>query len=142
MSELFLPLHLLALAFVAFYVFQADHLGFNWIRGKVSMLDKATVEKYHKRTWIGLMLMILTGLVLFWPTREYLFTRPQFFIKMGFVLALFINSFVIGILSKTSTTKTYASLTFSQKLPLIISGGVSTISWLGATGMAFFLEQE
>lgn len=142
MSELFVPIHLLVLAFVAWNVFNADHLGFDWIRGKVAMLDRATVKKYHDRTWIGLILMILTGFVLFWPTREYLFTRPQFFIKMGFVLALFINSFVIGILSKISTTKTYSSLTFGQKLPLIISGGVSTISWLGATGMAFFLEQE
>jgi len=142
MSEFFLPLHFLALAFVAWNVFHADHLGFNWIRGKVAMLDTTTVKKYHNRTWIGLILMILTGFVLFWPTREYLFTRPQFFIKMGFVVALFINSFVIGLLSKTSTTKTYASLTFSQKLPLIISGGVSTISWLGATVMALFLEQE
>ncbi|HCC06319.1 TPA: hypothetical protein DEP94_03120 [Candidatus Nomurabacteria bacterium] len=142
MSELFLPLHFLVLAFVAWNVFHADHLGFSWIRGKVAMLDTTTVKKYHNRTWIGLILMILTGLVLFWPTREYLFTRPQFFIKMGFVVALFINSFVIGLLSKISTTKTYASLTFSQKLPLIISGGVSTISWLGATVMALFLEQE
>lgn len=142
MSEIFVPIHLLALAFVAWNVFHADHLGFNWIRGKVPMLDTDTVKKYHNRTWFGLILMILTGFILFWPTREYLLTRPQFFIKMGFVLALFINSFVIGILSKTSTTKTYSSLTFSQKLPLIISGGVSTVSWLGATVMAFFLEQE
>lgn len=142
MEIIFLPIHLLTLLFIAFYVFQADHMGFNWIRGKVPMLDKATVEKYHKRTWIGLIIMIISGIGLFWPGREVLLARPQFFIKMGFVLALFINSFVIGILSKTSTTKTYASLTFSQRLPLMISGAVSTISWLGAFALAFFLEQE
>ncbi len=142
MSDIFLPLHLISLAFVVFYIFQADHMGFNWIRGKVSTLDQSTVEKYHKRTWFGLMLMILTGFVLFWPMREYLLTRPQFLIKIAFVAALFLNSFVIGALSKTSTTKTYASLSFKEKLPLIISGAVSTISWLGAIIMAFFLEQE
>lgn len=142
MSEIFLPLHLISLAFAAFYIFQADHMGFNWIRGKVDTLPKDIVKKFHNRTWVGLILMIFTGFILFWPMREYLLTRPQFFIKMGFVVALFINSFVIGILSKTSTTKTYASLSSKEKLPLMISGAVSTISWLGATGMAFFLEQE
>lgn len=142
MSEILFPLHILSLLFVAWNIFHADHMGFNWIRGKVSTLDEATVKKYHNRTWIGLLLMIFTGLLMFWPMREYLLTRPQFFIKMAFVITLFCNSFVIGILSKTSTTKSYSSLSTKEKIPLIISGAVSTISWLGAFGMAFFLEQE
>lgn len=142
MTFIFLPFHLISLLFVAWNVFHADHMGFNWIRGKVKVLDKDTVKKYHNRTWVGFILMIITGLTLFWPTREYLLIRPQFFIKIAFVIAIFCNSFVIGYLSKTSTTKTYTSLSTKEKIPLIISGAVSIISWLGATSMAFFLEQE
>jgi len=142
MPEIFLPIHFASILFIAWNVFHADHMGFDWIRGKVQTLDKDLVRKYHKRTWIGLGLMIVTGIGLFWPAKDMLLARPQFIIKMGFVLAIFINSFVIGALSKTSITKTYTSLSTKEKIPLIISGGISTISWLGATGMAFFLEQE
>lgn len=139
MSEIFLPLHLLALAFVAWNVVLADHMGFNWMRGKDQVLDEKRVRKYHIRTWIGLLLMIVTGFTMFWPMREFLLTRPQFYVKMGFVLALFLNSFAIGRLSKISTEKTFASLSTKEKIPLMISGGISTISWLGAVLGGFFL---
>ncbi len=139
MSEIFLPLHLISLTFVAWNVVLADHMGFNWIRGKEQTLDAQKVQKYHVRTWIGLLLMIATGLTLFWPMREFLLTRPQFYVKMGFVLALFLNSFAIGKLSKISTEKTFASLSTKEKIPLMISGAISTISWVGAVIMALFL---
>ncbi|MFA5131873.1 MAG: hypothetical protein WC444_00940 [Candidatus Paceibacterota bacterium] len=139
MEEIFLPLHFIALAFVAWNVFHADHMGFNWIQGKVEKLDARTVEKYHKRTWIGLLLMIGTGVALFWPEREFLLARPQFYIKMAFVATLFLNSFAIGNLKEKSTTRAYASLSVRERIPLFLSGALSTISWLGAAVMALFL---
>lgn len=142
MSEILLPLHILSLLFIAWNVLHADHMGLNWIRGKVSKLDKDIIEKYHYRTWAGLLMMIITGLALFWPMKDFLLTLPQFYIKMAFVFTIFCNSFAIGILSKTSTTKEYSSLSMKEKIPLMISGAVSVISWLGATGMGFLLEQE
>jgi uncharacterized membrane protein len=139
METIILPIHILSLAYIAWNVAMADHMGFTWIEGSVSLLDEKKVKKYHYSTLLGLVLIIITGFMLFWPMREFLLTRTQFYIKMGFVLALIINSFVIGILSKTSTTKTFASLTTKEKIPLFISGAVSTLSWLGAILMAFFL---
>lgn len=139
LSDIVLPLHLMSLAFVAWNVVLADHMGFNWIRGKEQTLEEQKVRKYHIRTWIGLFLMIATGFTLFWPAREYLLTRTEFYVKMGFVVALFLNSFAIGRLSKISTEKTFASLSTKEKIPLIISGAISTISWIGAGIMALFL---
>ena len=138
-STIFLPLHLITLLFVAWNVAHADHMGFTWMRGKVATLDIEIVKKYHKRVWIGIILMIVTGATLFYPMREFLLSRPQFYVKMGFVLALVINSFVIGNLSKIPTTRTFASLSIKEKLLLMISGAVSTLSWLGATLGGFFL---
>lgn len=139
LSQFLLPLHLLVLAFVAWTVVHADHMGFNWIRGKSRVLDEAQVAKLHRNTWLGLAGMIATGLLLFWPLHEYLLTRPQFFIKMFFVLALIANGFAIGRLQKIALTKSYAELTWGERLPLMISGAVSTLAWVGAATMAFFL---
>jgi hypothetical protein len=139
MEQIFLPLHLISLAYVAWNIFHADHMGFDWMRGKVATLDVSRVRKYHHGSWIGLGLMIATGFALFWPLREFLLTRPEFYVKMAFVITLICNGFVIGKLQNTATTKTFASLSATEKLPLIISGAVSTISWVGAAIMAFFL---
>jgi hypothetical protein len=133
------PFHIATLTFVAWNVLQADHMGFSWMRGKVALLDKDEVRKFHVRVSIGLGLMILSGLTLFWPMREYLLDRPQFYMKMTFVLGLIVNSFVISKFSSIPTTRTFASLSFNEKLPMLISGGISTLCWFGAATFAFFL---
>lgn len=139
MGPILVPIHLLVLASTVWNIARADHMAFTWIRGKVITLNKESVETYHKRILIGLIFMIITGIVLAWPMKEYLLTRPQFFVKMGFVVALIVNSFVIGVLQKIAISKAYSSLTPREKIPLFISGAVSTISWLGAAAGGFFL---
>ena len=131
-QDVLLPLHLLTLGFIAWNISHADHMGFSWIRGKTATLDEIKVRKYHRGIWIGLCLMISTGFLLFLPMREYLLTRPQFYVKMAFVLTLIINGFVIGHLQKIAISRSYNSLSTKEKLPLYISGGVSTLAWLGA----------
>lgn len=139
LSEILLPIHLTFLAFSAFHIVQADHMGYIWMTGKVDTLPKEKVAKHHRYLWMGLCLMIISGLCLFWPVREYLLTRPQFYFKMAFVATLVSNGFIIGSLQHFAVERKFASLSFSEKLPLILSGAVSTISWIGAGIMAFFL---
>lgn len=138
-EAILVPVHLLVLVITIWNIARADHAALLWIRGKVATLEVTLVKTYHTRVWVGLFLMIISGIFLAWPMKEYLLTRPQFFIKMGFVVALVINSFVIGALQKVATTRTYSSLTTLQKLPLFISGGVSTLSWIGAALGGLFL---
>ena len=139
MRDIIFYLHMTSLTFVAWNVFQADHMGFSWMKGRVETLPLAKVRKYHIQMWIGLILMIITGLLLFWPVREYLLSRPQFYVKMGFVTALIINSFMIRTLSGVATSRTFNSLTFKEKFPLILSGCISTIGWFGAATAGLFL---
>jgi len=138
----FLILHLTVLTFVAVTILRADHMGFEWIIGKRETLDEQTVRKLHRSTWIGLSGMIATGFLMFWPMREYLLGRPQFYTKMFFVLALIGNGFVIGRLQKVALTRPFTELTTREKAPLMISGAVSTLGWLGAATMAFFIVED
>ncbi len=139
MSDILLPLHLITLGFIFWTIIHADHLAFNWIRGKVATLPKEKVQKYHRNTWMGLGGMILTGFLLFWPMREFLLGRPQFYAKMAFVVTLVANGFVIGHLQKIALLKSFKQLTFKEKIPLFISGGVSTLAWIGAALGGLFL---
>ena len=137
--DIVLPVHLMTFGFIAWTVFRADCLGSGWIRGTEAVLPVEEVRKLHRTTWIGLSIMITTGLIMFWPMREYLLTRPQFYAKMAFVITLVMNGFAIGHLQKVSFTKKYSDLPRREKLPLFISGAVSSLAWVGAATMAFFL---
>lgn len=142
MDKILLPLHFAVLGFTAWNVILADHMGFNWIRGKAQTLAKDKVKKYHYRIWIGLGLMILTGLFLFWPLREFLLTRTQFYVKMAFVATLVVNSLIIGFLQETAITRSYASLSFKDKIPLFVSGAISTACWILTATAGFYLIPE
>lgn len=132
-------IHLLSLSFVLFTIVRADLYGMSWVRGSKKTLDVKVLNKLHIDMWAGLILMIITGLILFYPMREYLLTRPQFYVKMAFVVTLICNGFVIGKLQHISTTRSFSSLTIKEKAPLFISGAVSTICWISAIVTAFFL---
>jgi uncharacterized membrane protein len=122
------------------YVVLADHQAFFWIRGKNAILDFKKLKKYHRRISLGLGLMILSGAGLFWPIHAILlYHNPFFTVKMICVVLLVINAFVIGSFMKVATSRTFSSLTLREKLPLFLSGAISTICWLTAGIMAFFI---
>lgn len=141
-NDLVLPLHLAVLLYAAWNILHADHLGFTWITGKVNVLPEKDIRKYHRRVWAGLIGMMITGFIMFWPMREYLLERWQFLLKMSFVLALVANGFAIGSIQKVATKKWYRELTTREKIPLLLSGAISTAGWVGAARMAFFIVED
>lgn len=142
MEEILVSIHLLVLAFTVWQIIFADHLGLKWVRGRTKVLDYNVVHKYHRRILLGLVLMITTGAILFFPQKDQLLMKPQFIVKMCFVIALIINSFAIGVLQKVAATRTFAALSFKEKLPLFVTGLISTLSWIGATAGGFFLDSD
>lgn len=110
----------------------SDYKGSDWMRGKVQILDAKILSRLHLTVFVGLFLMIATGSSMFWEAREYYLGDTTFIVKMIFVLALVINGFFIGVLSKVATATPYSALTPQQKNKLIISGSVSTVGWIGA----------
>lgn len=131
--------HLISLGLTACAILFADSTGFQWIRGKIEVIQEKTLSRLHWAVGIGLGLMLGSGSVLFWPLREYLLSTPAFYIKMAFVLALIVNSFVIDKLMRLAIKQPFQSLSQDQKTKLYISGAVSTVCWLGAATSAFFL---
>ena len=127
-----LPVHLTTIGLLILLVLYSDHLGFAWMRGKIQTLPAKKMLLLHRMVLGGLGLMILSGGTMFWGLKDYLLYTPMFYIKMGFVATLIINSFFIGKLLHKATEQTFSSLTNAEKLQLLISGGLSTICWIGA----------
>ncbi len=133
------PFHIVFLILSIYGIVTADHAAFDWMRGKLQTMDKQKVMRSHWIVSIGLVGLVCTGLALFWPSRDFLMTNPAFWIKMCFVMALLVNSFVIESLSHLALVKPFSALTTKKKRALLLSGAVSTISWIGAAAAALFL---
>ncbi len=111
-------------------VLYADHMGFSWMRGKVSVLPLKKLLRIHHAIYAGLALMIATGLYMFLPLRSFLIYEPAFIIKMSFIGVLIINSLYIGKLTRIASTAPFALLSTGQKRKLLLSGGISAICWI------------
>ena len=134
-----LPLHILFAVVAVATVVVADLHALGWVAGKFTVLPERRLIALHDIVYGGLLGLIVTGVLMFWPLSSYLLTQPAFLIKMGFVLALIINSVVISRHMPLAFTRSFSSLTFRERLPLFISGGISAISWVGALTAAQFL---
>lgn len=139
MEHIYLLLHLGFLAVAGVGIMLADRLAFSWMRGRTDTVHPKQLLRLHWIVTIALAGLLITGLLMFWPMRVFLMSEPQFWLKMSLVGVLLINSFFIEIFMHTSTTHPFRSLTFAQKAPLFVSGGVSVACWLGAATLAFFL---
>lgn len=126
-----LKIHIATVFVLVGIILYADALGTAWMRGKSETIAVQRIARAHHLMWGGLIVMLITGPLLFYPYKEFLLTHPPFLIKMSFVVALIINGLFIGKLMHVATTRTYASLTNKERFPLIVSGIVSTVSWIG-----------
>ncbi len=110
-----------------------------WVAGKKETLSFGLLRTLHMLVWVGLVLMMLSGGTMFLSYREYLLSVPAFYIKMGFVSALVVNAFVIGKHLHIASERSFASLSREERRPLLISGIVSTVSWIGVVSAALML---
>jgi len=139
MHSLLIFLHVSFLCLAGVGILIADHSALMWVHGKQQVIGKKALFIAHWIVTTALLGLIYTGLLLFWPLRDYLLTQPLFLLKLALVAALLINSMVIERLMHVAAYRPYASLTTGQKVPLFISGAVSSASWAGALLTALFL---
>jgi nitrate reductase gamma subunit len=118
----------------------ADHEGFSWMRGNKETLNEKTLKILHRLVWTGLIVMITTGAIMFWPLRDYLLHNFAFYAKMVFVAVLIINSLFVGKLMLIATERSFESLSIEEKRPILISGVASSIGWIGAIISAIFMS--
>lgn len=132
MSEVIIFFHVGILILTVAVILFADFQGVQWVRGKKEVLSKGLMDGLHTIVTIGLSGMLLTGIILFWPLREYSLTEKAFFLKLFFIFILICNSFAIEHHAHLATTTTYKNIPNHQKIILFLSGGISFIGWIGA----------
>lgn len=132
-------IHLTSLTTAVCGILLADKEAIQWLRGSRETVSERVAFIAHWVVSIGLSGLVLSGLTMFWPIRDYLLTQPLFLLKMSFVLALLVNSFFIDYLMLMALRRSYASLEFREKLPLMLSGAISTLAWVGAASCALIL---
>lgn len=136
MGDIWLYAHLGFLAVALYGIIDADTQAMSWMRGKIPVIAEENLKRTHWIVTIGLAGLILTGLYLYWPMRAYLYGQAYFLTKMVFVLALLANSFFIERLMPLASQFEHKNLSAGHKRILTLSGGISTLSWLGAAVMA------
>ncbi len=139
MTDLVFYIHIACLCVAGLGILIADHAAFEWLTHKRDVVGKRELFASHWIVSLGLAGLVLSGLYLFWPMRDYLLLQPLFWLKMAFVAALIVNSFFIEYLMHTASHTAWRHLSIRQRAPYIISGGASTLSWLGALFVALVL---
>jgi hypothetical protein len=125
-------LHLLVLALTVIGILYADHLGWQYFRGRREILPRTPVHLVHYGVWVGLVGMIVTGILLTVPRFTYLSGEAVFYLKLAFVGWLVVNAVVIGRVSRLATTTPFRSLELSTQRLLVVSGVVSVVGWVGS----------
>ncbi len=130
-------IHLTVLFITVFCILYADHHGYLYFRGRKQTLSIGLVRRLHYTVILGLVLMIVTGGLLFKDAWGEFIDHPPFYVKMFFVLGLIANSFLIGKLMHLATIKTFSSLSYRERSMLIFSGTTSALCWIGAASIGF-----
>lgn len=130
--------HGIIASILAIAIIYTDHHGWQYFRGTRQTLSVSFVTWSHRLIWVGLLLMISTGVLLAIPRYEYLLGEAAFYVKMGFVAVLIVNAFAIGGLSKVATTTPYAALPTETKRTLLTSGMLSGMGWVCAALIGLF----
>jgi hypothetical protein len=138
-KDILFLVHITSLGFAMVGILYADRLAFAWLRGVRNTLPQRHLLRAHHAVSFALAALIGSGLLLFWPLRNYLLHTSAFWVKMSFVAVLLINSFVIERLMHTATHRPFKELSLAERAPLFVSGAVSVVCWVGAGTTAFFL---
>jgi NhaP-type Na+/H+ or K+/H+ antiporter len=139
LSTIELYVHIGALFFAGASVLAADSIGTRWLLGTTPVVNHAHARTLHYTTGSALLLLIVSGVTLFWPMHDYLLHDPLFLIKMGFVGALLVNSILIDRLMDTAASVPFAQLARSKQIQFVLSGAVSLACWVGAALCGYFL---
>jgi len=131
--------HIIFVLFSICIIFFADKEGFAWIRGKKETLDPKRLHLLHILTWTGLLLLIASGITLLLPQAQFLLREPFFIMKMLFVATLVVNAFLIGRLMHIATVRPFHSLALKEKIQLLTSGVISTVSWISVILLALYI---
>lgn len=134
-----LTFHLGTLILTGLVVLYADHMGFRYFTGRSQTLDIKKVRWAHRLVFIGLFILIITGVMLTAPSWAVWFAKPFFYGKLAFVATLFVNGLFIDRLMQKATTTPYVLLAPFERRLLMTSGVLSAVGWVASVLIGFFL---
>ncbi len=136
--EFIVPLHVLATTLGLGGAIVTDFMFMRFLKDyRVSAEEKETLDNLSLVIWGGLALLVLTGLLLFWPYKTVLLQTPFFQMKMIAVGVILVNGIFLNFFVSPKLT----SIVFndpSQNSPAVnrvrrlspLFGGISITSWL------------
>jgi len=135
-----LLLHLFGLALGAGAAFFSDFLFFNILKDKkINQTEYRILKLVSGVVWLGLSLLLISGLLLFAGHYEELIHLDKFLAKMTIVSILILNGILfhfihIPALGKYINKDLSKSKEFMQKYAnsFFISGAISGVSWVAA----------
>ena len=113
-------------------VLYSDEQAFMWILGKKQFMDHGRVVFLHRAVTTGLILLILSGGLMYAQAAPAYLSVTPFITKMVIIFALILNTYVIDRFSAVALTRTFASLTSKERIPLFITGAISFGGWATA----------
>lgn len=131
--------HLSFLAFSALVILVSDEHALAWLMGRTQTLAPDRMRLLHRLVWLGIAGLLVSGAVLLYPRADYLLFQPLFQIKLLFVGILVANAVLIGRLMPIASARPFAALSASERAPLLISAFLSSISWISAAAIGFYL---
>ncbi len=141
LKTIFLVMHLVGVALGAGGAFASDGVFFTSLKDKkISKDELGILEILSKTTWIGLILLIISGVGMFAMNPAELSASSKFLAKMSVVAILFLNGVVFNIVHLPFIGKHIGKTLYNKdsrnKMTdtpwLIISGVISMSSWLTA----------
>ncbi len=125
-------IHLIIAIITGLLVLYSDEQALMWILGKKEMMDSRRVHFLHTAVSIGLALLLITGGLLYHASAAAYLSVTPFITKMVVIFALILNTYAIERLSAVALTRSFASLSHKERIPLFISGAVSFGGWATA----------
>jgi hypothetical protein len=119
--------------------FASDLIFFSSIRDeKVSRTEMRFLRLGGKMVWLGLAIIVASGIALVAENPERYLASPKFLAKMTIVAVLIVNGVLFHLvhiprLERHAGTHFPSSDEFVRNVPILLaSGAISTVSWLGA----------
>jgi hypothetical protein len=130
--RLLVVLHILAICATGAFVLYADEQALLWVLGKKDRMSMHAIRFLHYAVALGLGIIIVTGATLFLPHASFYFGQTTFVVKMTAVAVLILNTYFIDTLSMIATRHRFSDISYTYRIPLLVSGGVSILGWATA----------
>lgn len=138
--KLLIIVHLIGLALGAGAAFFSDFLFTHILKDRIIRIAEFNILKLASSVvWIGLSVLVASGLAIFLGDTERLLDSPKFLAKMTIVFTLFVNGLLFHFIHLPRIEKLLGKDLSKSKLfmnnyanSFFISGAVSGVSWMAA----------